>query len=169
MYKTIENDPAFMNHNETPIARVRNLLSPVVNYFTMVRMIKERRDSEEYPDARTTQQLERLLAQELENCHAVIEQLLPIIKNDKNWDNMSSRIFKTITHVFFQDGSNVTKVIGIYAPDKINGGLEEAKKLMVADGKILIKEDKDCCNSFLEYEGGDHIYTGDFILNELNF
>lgn len=72
-----------------------------------------------------------------------------------------------------QDGIEVNKVVGIYSPDKITEGLEEVKKILISDGRILSKESKDCCNYYLEFEshgkGKEQVYTGDYIVNELNF
>lgn len=82
------------------------------------------------------------------------------------------KFVKAITHCFTQDGVEINKVIGVYSPDKIQLGLEEVRKVMTSENKKNIKDEKDCCNYFLEFEDEkgtkEHFYTGDFILNELN-
>lgn len=79
---------------------------------------------------------------------------------------------KAITYAYTQDGVQSQKIVGVYAPDKVEEGLNEVKKSMQALGKKLVKESKDCCNYFLEFESQgsekEYFYTGDYILNELN-
>lgn len=79
---------------------------------------------------------------------------------------------KAITYIYTQDGIQNQKVVGVYSPDKIVEGLSEVKEGMQALGRKLVREEKDCCNYFLEFESQDNgkecFYTGDYILNELN-
>lgn len=78
---------------------------------------------------------------------------------------------KAITYCFVQFGEEQQKVIGIYAPDNIQEGIDEIKKTFLSSG-WTIQETKDCCNQSLTFKKGaeeERIYTGDYILNELNF
>lgn len=65
---------------ETPISKVRNLLSPIVNYFALYELILK--DS----DPLVKIQLEKLLNEEYAVCQSKIDPLVEIIKNDSNWD-----------------------------------------------------------------------------------
>jgi len=81
-------------------------------------------------------------------------------------------IVKAITYMYEQDGHQNQKVVGVYSSKEISKGIEEVKEGMIALGRKIIREEKDCCNYFLEFSGGDYgkecFYTGDYILNELN-
>ena len=81
-------------------------------------------------------------------------------------------IVKAITYMYEQDGIQNQKVVGIYSSKEVSKGIDEIKEGMLAFGRTILREEKDCCNYFLEFSGGEFekecFYTGDYILNELN-
>lgn len=62
---------------ETPIAKVRNLLSPVLGSIKMIELIKQNPGRE--------QEIIELLKSSLDVANENIEKLLKIVKDDKNW------------------------------------------------------------------------------------
>jgi len=68
------------NDNETPIAKVRNKMSPICNYFAMIKILSDPKISDMYRI-----ELNVLLEQELKQCQEILPEIVALLKNDDNW------------------------------------------------------------------------------------
>lgn len=67
---------------ESPIAKVRNLLGPITQHFTMLEMQEEYKNYDE--DVKKA--MEKLMQENIKLCITSMEKLTRIIKDDKNWE-----------------------------------------------------------------------------------
>ena len=67
-----------MREPESPIAKVRNSLSPIVNYFFMIKELETNKEDEE--------ELKKFLEQELNQIqNHSLPRLLELIQDNENW------------------------------------------------------------------------------------
>lgn len=70
----------FRKHKETPIAQLRNLMSPICNYFYMKGLsIEDCHTEEKYNE------IQDLINEELQRCFNVIGEIKKLLHEDKNW------------------------------------------------------------------------------------
>lgn len=70
------------NSNETPISVLRNRMSPICNYFAMLRILEDSKISDTYRI-----DLQILLEQELKQCQTELTEIVKLLKNDDNWNH----------------------------------------------------------------------------------
>lgn len=93
---------------------------------------------------------------------------------------MSKQVLKTITHCYYEDQQKLAytqTVVGVFDSLELPNGLDVLKKEMANRDFKLVRDEKDCCNYYLEFlksdAKGDSLvekewfYTGDYIINEL--
>jgi len=78
-------------------------------------------------------------------------------------------VVKAITHYYEEDSIPCQRVIGICNVEEVSNKLQEIKDAM-ANVKITNQVLSTSSSNFsIEFEDGNMYYSGDYVLNELNF